>query len=1106
MSINTAKALVSNYTFSSSSGTYTAITGTTLFTSATAKWDDGVSPLQTIPFTFTYNGVAYTKLGVCTNGYITLGVVPSGSTNYCGIQASDPNTIAGYATDLVGPTTGANPSTVIAGTRGTAPNRQYVIQYTDCSHYTTGTYVDHWTFQIILNETSNTVQVVWGTSIDATTMAANPCSDVPTASGDIGLLGGSVADFNVRSIINGTNTWSASVAGTTISDVCNMSSTNIPASGLTYTWTPGPIVAMSYSSATTSFLYNGASVARGTTFNPVLRIQVNTAGSLTPFNVTSLSLSTAGSTSAATDIANAKVYFTGVSSAFATTTQFGATSTNPNGTYTVTGTAALSEGINYFWVTYDIKPAATYNDILSGCCNQIIGSGTMGTKVPAVTCPAGSQTIVQTGTWTPVAATAPHDNLGLMLLLSDGTVICHTSSGGSDGDGTVWDKLTPNINGSYVNGTWSSIAAMHDTRLFFSSQVLKDGRVYVAGGEYGSGAANGEVYNPLTNVWTATPAPGGGDTVYDANSEILPDGRVLQAIVYDQTTTIYDPSTNTFSPGGTPFGNADEAAWVKLPDNSILMVDRLTVNAERYIPATNTWVTDGTVPVALYDPYGDESGAAFLLPDGRAFFLGSPGHTAYYTPSGNSSPGTWAAGPDIPSAKGTPDAAAAMMVNGKILCAVSPPPTGSNNFPTPTTFYEFDYLTNTFTAIEAPGNTASLNMGSYQTCFLDLPDGSVLYAQNQSSTSNQYYVYKPFGSPLVAGKPTINTLIQNTCSTFTITGTLFNGISEGAAYGDDWQMETNYPVIRLTSGSNVYYVRTSNWNRTGVQTGTLPDTTLFTTPAGLPAGTYQLVVTANGIASDPITFTIAPSLSSTLTPTAICSGTAFTYTPASGTNNATFTWTRPAVTGISNAAVTTPQSGNPNEVLINTTANPVSVVYVYTISAGTCTNTQNVTVVVNPAPATPTITQSGMVLTSSATTGNQWYLNGNSITGAVYQNDTATQIGIYTVVVTANGCTSAASAGTNILTIGIAEELSTNSISIYPNPSEGQFTVSFAAAKQTYKLTILNTLGELIFKEMIVDVSGEYTRTIDISAYGKGVYLLNIAGDEYQTVKKVIVY
>ncbi|NOU08308.1 MAG: M48 family metalloprotease, partial [Hyphomicrobiaceae bacterium] len=41
--------------------------------------------------------------------------------------------------------------------------------------------------------------------------------------------------------------------------------------------------------------------------------------------------------------------------------------------------------------------------------------------------------------------------------------------------------------------------------------------------------------------------------------------------------------------------------------------------------------------------------------------------------------------------------------------------------------------------------------------------------------------------------------------------------TEGAAYGDDWQMSTNYPLVRLTSGGGtVYYARTFNWSSTGV--------------------------------------------------------------------------------------------------------------------------------------------------------------------------------------------------------------------------------------------------------------------------------------------------
>ena len=958
------KASVANYTFGTSVGNYTAITGTTLFTSSTTRFDDGTSALQTLPFTFTYNGLSFTTLGVSSNGYITLGAVPGTSTNYCGLQASDAYSIAGYATDLVGVTTGATPSTVIVGTRGTAPSRQYVIQWTDVAHYTSGTYVDHWNFQIILNETTNTVQVVWGTSTDVTSMVANNCADAQTESGDVGLLGSSVTDFNLRSVTNGTNTWSTSVAGSAITAVCNMSSTNIPASGTTFTWTPAPLVAMSYVSSTTAFLNSFQALPLGSTNNQILQVQVVTTGSLTPITMNSFSLTTTGCTNASTDLSNARVFFTGISGTYSTSTQFGTTTANPNGTYTINGTATLAEGINYFWVSYDVRSTATFGDNLSGCCTQITGS--MGSATPTVTCPSGTQSISQVGTWTPVAAVAPHANLGHMLLLSDGTVIC--KSNGGPAYGNIWDKLTPDAQGSYVNGTWSTITPMNDTRLFFSSQVLMDGRVYVAGGEYGTGLATGEVYNPLTNVWTSTPSPGGN--VSDANSEILPDGRVLQALVAGALTgtSIYNPTTNTYVTGPTAHGIHNESSWVKLPDNSILYVDRLTTSSERYIPATNTWIVDANLPVSLYDPYGDETGAGFLLPDGRAFFLGSMGHTAYYTPSGSTSPGVWAAGPDIPSAKGTPDAAAAMMVNGKIICAVSPVPTSANHFPTPTTFYEFDYTSNSYALLNAPGGGASLNIGAYQTNFLDLPDGSVLYGQNQTSTSSQYYIYTPAGSPLAAGKPLIANISQSTCTSFNITGTKFNGISEGACYGDDGQMATNYPVIRLTSGSNVYYARTSNWNSTGVQTGSLPTSTDFTLPSGLPTGTYSLVVTANGIASDPITFNALPTLTSTLTPPAICSGTAFTYNPTSTRTNGTFTWTRAAVSGISNAAITTPQSAAPNEILINTTSSPISVIYSYAINAGTCSNTQNVTVVVNPLPTVSSTTTTSAVCVGSSVT------------------------------------------------------------------------------------------------------------------------------------------
>jgi hypothetical protein len=599
-----------------------------------------------------------------------------------------------------------------------------------------------------------------------------------------------------------------------------------------------------------------------------------------------------------------------------------------------------------------------------------------------------------------------------MVLLTDGTVLCKTFSGGNDGYGNIWDKLTPDSNGSYINGTWSQIAPMYDTRLFFSSQILRDGRLYVAGGEYGTGDGKSEVYNPLSNIWTS--CPGTGYNFVDANSELLPNGHVLQACEWNNITFDYDPISNTYSNQENTLGGVDESAWVKLPDSSILYVDIGSSNSERYIPLLGHWIADAHVPVSLYDPYGYETGPGFILPDGRLIYFGSPPVTAYYTPSGNQNPGTFVAGPVIPNNQGCPDAGAAMMTTGNILIGVSPTATSNNHFPAPTTFYEFDYLTNSWNQILAPDGNSNLNISSFVNTYVDLPDGSVLYAAQQSGNfSYQYFVYKPQGRPISAGKPTIGIVTQTSCNLFSVNGKRFNGISEGAAYGDDWQMSTNYPIIRLTHDGNVYYARTFDWNRAGaVQTGALEDTTYFSLPAGLPHTIYYLVVTANGNPSDSVLFVPFPIFSSTLTPPAICSGSTFTYSSTVYDLTTTYRWTRAAVPGISNPAITIPQITNPNEILINTTSNPVSVVYQYILSAHGCTDTQLVTVVVNPIP-TPSISGPSNVCYGNSVTLNAtggppylWSTTDTTSTITVTPNSLTTYI---VTVTNSYSCTASAS-------------------------------------------------------------------------------------------------
>ncbi len=129
------------------------------------------------------------------------------------------------------------------------------------------------------------------------------------------------------------------------------------------------------------------------------------------------------------------------------------------------------------------------------------------------------------------------------------------------------------------------------------------------------------------------------------------------------------------------------------------------------------------------------------------------------------------------------------------------------------------------------------------------------------------------------------------------------------------------------------------------------------------AGTAPLVAsivvtptfTNNGVgcAGPTKTFTITvnptPVLSTTLTPSDVCSNGIFSYAPASATAGTTFNWTRAAIAGITPAGPTFGVD-NPNETLVNITSAPIAVTYQYTLEANSCPNVQDVVVNIDPEP------------------------------------------------------------------------------------------------------------------------------------------------------------
>ena len=145
------------------------------------------------------------------------------------------------------------------------------------------------------------------------------------------------------------------------------------------------------------------------------------------------------------------------------------------------------------------------------------------------------------GTWTTLV-NAPPAAVATTLLLTDGSVLAQGVSTNH------WYRLRPDGNGSYVNGTWSTLASSVHAPLYYASGVLRDGRVIVAGGEYDAGALvwllNVELYDPLANTWTTLPTPAGWTRIGDAPGCVLPDGRFLLGQVGTRRTAIYDPASN----------------------------------------------------------------------------------------------------------------------------------------------------------------------------------------------------------------------------------------------------------------------------------------------------------------------------------------------------------------------------------------------------------------------------------------------------------------------------------------------------------------------------------------------------------------------------------
>jgi hypothetical protein len=526
----------------------------------------------------------------------------------------------------------------------------------------------------------------------------------------------------------------------------------------------------------------------------------------------------------------------------------------------------------------------------------------------------GTALSAQAQTVTVLTNGTPPDGIVYGFLLTDGSLFFQ---GGLLND---WYRFRPDKSGSYLNGTFYPAQGLPADYIpvATSGGVLPDGRVLLIGGEYLLLSENNlaftltnkmAVYDPKADTWTKVNPPHGWDFIGDSPWTLLSDGRLLLGQKLTKRAAILDPATLTWtevSTAGKNDFNAEEG-WTLLPDGSVLTLDvKDHPKAERFIPnadpSRTKWVSAGQTPSNLqasdtnsakaipfdngkrtYYPPG-EIGPAILRPDGSVFATGAVcgvpgtgpddcqvvttvGHTAIFT-NGATTP--WKAGPDFPNGEGAGDSYANLLPNGNVLVETNPsgtltdarsrfariashairpaartPAAAAAAAATPTWhFYEFDGVHLTY--------EPSADFIGGQASTLLLPTGEVML--------NGQAVYASTGTYLPAWAPTITWAPEHVTvgASYNLSGTQFNGLSQANAFGDEFQVATNYPLVRITNTKtgDVVYAPTHNFSSTGVATGSQIVSTWFDVPAGTESGDSTLVVVANGIPSKPIPITV----------------------------------------------------------------------------------------------------------------------------------------------------------------------------------------------------------------------------------------------------------
>ncbi len=361
--------------------------------------------------------------------------------------------------------------------------------------------------------------------------------------------------------------------------------------------------------------------------------------------------------------------------------------------------------------------------------------------------------------------------------------------------------------------------------------------------------------------------------------------------------------------------------------------------------------------------------------------------------------------------------------------------------------------------------------------------GGLTYVWNTDPTLSSTSISNPFASPLATTTYTVEGTDINGCSNTDQVVVNVNALPNVSA-GQDTSVCINGSIQLLATGASTY-----TWSPNASLSATnIPN------PMATPTSATTYFVTGedgNGCensAQVTVTINALPTISAG-SDVAICIGDS-TQLNASG--GLIYIWT--FNTTLSDFVI-----GNPwAEPSITTTY------FLNGTDANGCSNTDDVTVTINPLPSVPVLTLDSVFISSSYTTGNQWYLNGNPLLGET--NDTVNYVTIgqnggYTVEYTdGNGCSIFSDASNVIIIFDVnVEEIEDLAVRIYPNPTSGLLNIELEDGID--QMLVVSMSGTVIQIENNLNAG---MNTVDLNDLASGTYVLQfIKGDEVFT-KRII--